>query len=242
MNTGCSVFLNQERRNSPLSDNSTIANLPERIKNHDISTTNFFIEKAEIKISGPDGTQKFLGSLKFERPDKYLISLKGTTGIEALRIYISGDSIFINDRINKKLYTGNSQYIKKKFGIPVSFIPLIFGDYISTNRGDNKELKCKDGKLGLSEGVNGLKIQYVMDCNKAKAVSIGVENSLNQLSVQITYEKFFEKGNCLQAKIINVVDIQRHTSIRIEIDKIQLPWEGKIEFIPGNRYELVQLL
>ena len=28
----------------------------------------------------------------------------------------------------------------------------------------------------------------------------------------------------------------------IDIDKIQLPWEGKIEFIPGNRYELVQLL
>ena len=80
------------------------------------------------------------------------------------------------------------------------------------------------------------------DCNKAKAVSIGVENSLNQLGIQISYDKFFEKGNCLQAKIINIIDNQRHTSISIDIDKIQLPWEGKIEFIPGNRYELVQLL
>jgi len=242
MNTGCSFFLNQERRNIPLSENSTIVNLSERIKNHDISNANFFIEKADVKFSGPEGTQKFLASLKFIRPDTYLISLKGATGIEALRIYLSGDSILINDRINKKLYTGNSQYIKKKFGFPVSFIPLIFGDYISTNRSDDIEVKCKDGKLGLTEGISGLNIKYVMDCNKAKAVSIGVENSLNQLGIQISYDKFFEKGNCLQAKIINIIDNQRHTSISIDIDKIQLPWEGKIEFIPGNRYELVQLL
>lgn len=242
MNTGCSVFLNHEKRKTPLFDNSTIADLSERIKSQDISSNNFFIEKAVIRISGPDGTQKFLGSLKFEKPDKYLISLKSTTGIEGMRIYISEDSILINDRINKKLYTGNSQYIMKRFGIPGSFIPVLFGDYISSDRGDNLEPKCKEGKLALIEGVNGLKVHYVMDCNKAKALSIGIENSFDLLSIQLTYEKFFEKGNCLQAGIINVVDKNRHISIRVQIDKIQLPWEGKIEFIPGNRYELVKLL
>jgi hypothetical protein len=54
--------------------------------------------------------------------------------------------------------------------------------------------------------------------------------------------KFLEKGNSLYPQNINIIDTQRNTSVIIKIDKITLPWEGKIEFIPGYRYELVQLL
>jgi hypothetical protein len=242
MNGGCSVFRNQETRNTALADNTNISNLSERIKNHNISADNFFIEKAQIQVSGPDGDQKFLGSLKFEIPDKYLISLKSTTGIEAMRIYISGDTILINDRFNKKLYIGNSQYIRRKYGVPVSLLPLILGDFFATDLNDRLELKCNEGKLDLNEGQSGLMIKYVIDCNKAKVVSIGVENSLNQAGIQISFQKFLEKENILMARSIFIVDIQKHTTINIKIDKFQLPWDGKVEFIPGNRYELVQLL
>jgi len=242
MNAGCSVFRNQGTRNITLSDNTNISNLLERIKNHNISSDNFFIEKAQIQVSGPDGDQKFLGSIKFEIPDKYLISLKSTTGFEAMRIYISEDTILINDRINKKLYTGNSQYMRRKYGVPVSFLPLIFGDFFATDLNAGLEFKCNEGKLDLNEGKNGLMIKYVIDCDKAKVVSIGIENSLNQEGIQISFQKFLEIENILLARSIIIVDIQKHTTINIKIDKLQLPWDGKVEFIPGNRYELVQLL
>lgn len=239
---GCSVFNHQEKTNTSLYDNNSGLDLSDRTRNSNISKNTFFIEKADVQISGPDGTQKFLCSLKFELPDKYLISLKSKTGIEAFRIFLSGDTILINDRINKKIYSGRTQYLNRKFGIPVSCLPLIFGDYLFTEKDDSKSPECKEGKTEKSEDLKGLKLQYILDCRKAKAVSTVILNSLNQNSIQMNFVKFIEKGNFLFAQSINIIDMQRNTSINIRIDKMLLPWEGKIEFIPGYRYELVQLL
>jgi hypothetical protein len=239
---GCSVFRNQGKSNSTLSYNTDKADLTERIRNTNISNNAFFIEKADVQISGPDDTQKFLCSLKFELPDKYLISLKSKTGIEAFRIYLSEDTILINDRFNKKVYMGRPQYLNKKFGLPLSFLPLIFGDYLSSDSNDNVSPECKEGKVEKSGDLKGLMLKYILDCKNAKTISISVLNSLNQIGIQMNFMKFLKKGNYLYPQNINIVDIQKHTSISIRIDKILLPWEGKIEFIPGYRYELVELL
>ena len=72
--------------------------------------------------------------LKFEYPDKYLISIKSRTGIEGARIYISEDTILFNDRINKKMYYGSSLYLKRKYGLTTNFLPLIFGDIVSRKK------------------------------------------------------------------------------------------------------------
>ena len=89
------------------------SNVFESTKNQNITNNGFFIQKAEIEIVTGEGKEKYLASIKFEKPDKYLISVKSRTGIEGARIYISNDSILVNDRINKKLYSGNTFYLKR---------------------------------------------------------------------------------------------------------------------------------
>lgn len=239
---GCSVTRNSGKNNYSFSDINESSKLSERIKNNNLSNSSFFIEKADIHASGPEGDQKFLGSLKFELPDTYLISLRSISGFEVLRIYLTRDTLLINDRINKKLYYGRSQYLSEKYGIPVSILPLIFGDYLSTEIKDDLGLECKDGKVKLNSGINGIMIKYVIDCKKGKAISTSVVNSLNQESVKMNFTKFFGKETYMLPKSINIIGASRNLLISIRIVKAKLPFEGKIEFIPGSRYELVPLI
>ena len=62
-------------------------------EDQNITNTDFYIQKAEIEFTNKDNRQKFLCSIKYQRPDKYLISIKSRTGIEGARIYVSEDSI-----------------------------------------------------------------------------------------------------------------------------------------------------
>ena len=40
-----------------------------------------------------------MATIKYELPDKYLISIRSKAGIEAARIFITKDTVLINDRI-----------------------------------------------------------------------------------------------------------------------------------------------
>ena len=67
-------------------ESKSILDITER---QNISSAGFFIQKAEVEYNNQYGSQKFLASIKFEYPDKYLISLKSRTGIEGVRIFIN---------------------------------------------------------------------------------------------------------------------------------------------------------
>lgn len=214
----------------------------ESIRKQNITNNSFFIQKAEIEISGREGNEKFLASIKFKNPDKYLISLKGKTGIEAARIFLSDDTLLVNDRINRKQYCGTPEYLKIKYGITASVLPVIFGDYIDDNMINKSNAECSNGKLDIDCIINGIKIKYVIDCIKGKCISEIIENGLNSKRMEIQFTDFFKKEKNLIPGKIEILDLQRETTIKIRIKKVVSPWEGNIEFIPGNKYEIIQLL
>jgi hypothetical protein len=213
----------------------------ENVKKQNITATSFFIQTAEIEIFTKGKKEKILGSLKFESPDKYLLSLKSRAGIEVARIFISDDTILINDRINRKEYFGSPRYLETKFGISASVLPVILGDYINDNLSDNEAI-CVEGKLNNTCMVSGVKIKYIIDCKREKLISALCEKSLNDDLIEINYKDFFNTGDIMTAGKIDIKDIKRNTTIMIRIRKIESAWNGNIEFIPGNKYELIQLL
>jgi hypothetical protein len=238
--SACSVIKKGE-----LSQNLNINNtgkIIEDIKNQNITEFNFFIEKAEIELITKNEKQKFVGSIKFIKPDKYLISLKSRTGIEGARIYLSEDSIFINDRINKKLYFGSSYYIRKNFGVTTKIFPLIFGDIILDRNCEHNEINCTKTISSIGCNVKGIKLNYDIDCNRRKTILVKQSDNINSGGFDIMYDRFYNVGNVLMPHIINIKELQYNMEIRIRILKIELPWDGRINFIPGKGYELVELL
>jgi hypothetical protein len=240
--TGCSVVKNRSSINNTFPTGISEENVLKSTVNQNITNSGFFIEKAEILIFTSEGKEKVLGSVKFEYPDKYLVSIKSKTGIEAARIFVSKDTILINDRINKKLYFGSPDYLRKKYGIPASSIPVIFGDFLSYKIPDLKLSDCSDGKFLISGIINGFKINYVIDCKRAKSISATTENSLNQNRIDISFNDFIKSDGINTPGRIDIKDSQSKSTIEIKIIKIDSPWTGSLEFIPGNKYEHLPLL
>ena len=238
---GCSVFRHNGSTGAEITGKINSGNVLEDIENQNLTQNGFFIQKAEIEFNTSDATDKFIASIKFEKPDRYLISLKSRTGIEGARIFISGDSIRMNDRINKKLYSGTSIYLEKKYGFSQSFLPLIFGDLILEKRCKTGLEKCIEDKLTLDCQIKGVPLSYVVDCKRLKVIMVDQVKSVNNDGMKISYAKYFNPGNILIPRIIEFSEINYDIRIKIKVLKIQSSWNGHISFIPGKDYELIEL-
>ena len=210
--------------------------------NNNITNNNFFIQKGEIDISDKDVSQKIYASLKFIKPDTMLLSIRSRAGIEALRFFMTSDTIMINDRINRKLLLGNPEYLDMKYGIATTLICILFGDLLIDNLEGKDLINCINGNYPKDSFIRGRKIRYVIDCEKRKIVSARIEGSMESKKMEINYKKFQKAGSILIPGIIEVEDPEHISKISIRIDKIEIDWKGTIEFIPGNRYEVIHLL
>ena len=206
-----------------------------------LTKQNFFIRKAEIKVISEDGTDSFLGSMKFEQPDRFLLSLRTKTGIEAARIYLSGDTVLINDRINRILYHGSPMALKRKYGISASLLPVVLGDFLNNKVSDSGGVTCINGLQDIVSIIEGVRILYTIDCSLMKAILAVPDNSMNTTGIEISYRDFFSEGRSVIPGRIEVKDLKKKSSIEINIIKFESPWIGSIEFIPGNNYEMQQL-
>jgi hypothetical protein len=78
---GCSLTRMAENVSAPVSGETESDNIVENVTRQNLTSGGFFIQKAEIEFINLNGKQKFLATVKFEYPDKFLISLKSKTGI-----------------------------------------------------------------------------------------------------------------------------------------------------------------
>jgi hypothetical protein len=240
--SGCSALRKQKGSYSPGVIESHGVNLIDRILNQNLTSKSFYIERAEFIIRSDDGEKSGLGTMKFLYPDKFLISIKGNSGIEVARIFLSGDSIKINDKMNKRLFYGSTSYLKEKYGVTTSILPVILGDYVNDEKIDSSKINCINGNFNINGIVKNVKVQYLFDCELAKSKLTIPEENRNGNGLEIRYGKFFNVNNINAPGIIEISDKHRNTTIEIRIDKIDIPWEGTIDFIPGRQYEIIRLL
>ncbi len=214
----------------------------QNVKLNNIYPGGLFIQRADIEADTKDGSNNFIVTLKRDSSQRYLISIRSKTGLEAARIFLSKDTILVNDRINRKLYYGSSDYLFRRFGIRFNLLPLLFGDFLSDGVIDDNSGNCKAGKLQVKCQVGGHKIQYMIDCKRLKVTNTYTEGNFGKVSLEMGFSKFLSMNNHEIAKNIVIKDIKSQSSIKVSIRKVILPWNGIIEFIPGNNYEHIELL
>ena len=240
--TSCAVSRMKGRTKASTDQASVGVSLAQRITNQNLTVRNFFVERAEFKIKSLEGEKSGIGTIKFLTPDKFLVSLKSNAGIEVARIYISGDSIFVNDRFNKKLYYGSTSYLKEKYGLTTFLLPVALGDYVNDEKLDSTSLKCIAGKLNVEGTVKDVNINYLIDCESGKSIRTSPEDEIGKNLVEIDYSDFFKINNITIPGKIEIKEEQSNTKIEIVIKKIITPWEGTIEFIPGKQFKKIRLL
>lgn len=236
--SACSVLKREGGKDISKREPLENGDLMKFVLRQNLSNSGFFISKAQVTVTTDGEKTKFIASVKFEYPDRYLISLKSKSGIEAARIFISSDTILINDRINRKLYHGRADYLNFKYGIPVKLLPGIFGDLVLPD--NTKSLEgCSNNLSKLDYIGSGVKYSYIIDCRKGKVIELHNFSQINSKEVVVNFNKFLDINSILYPSIINF--IYSGNEVNIKIDRLEYPWNGNVEFISGNRYELIDL-
>jgi len=236
--SACSVLKREGSKDISKREQLENGDLKSFVLKQNLTNSGFFISKAQVTLTTDGEKTKFIASVKFESPDRYLISLKSKAGMEAARIFISSDTILVNDRINRKLYHGRADYLNFKYGIPVRLLPCIFGDLVLPD--NSKNLEGCDNNISKQDYLgNGVKYTYIIDCRKGKVIGLQNFSEINSKEVIIYFNKFLDFNSIRYPSIINF--IYSGNEVNIKIEKLEYPWNGNIEFISGNRYELIDL-
>lgn len=213
----------------------------ETILSKNITKKDFIIQRAEIQFNTKEEKEYFNAVIKYKHENVYLISIRSKGGIEAARIYVSKDTIMVNDRINKKLYYGSSVYLKEKYGISADNLALIFGDILYKKNTDKEKIECAEGEKKLTEIIDSIKIDYTIDCGLGKIKSAAIEKNGTKNRIEINYSDFcFENGTEYPGKI-TVESPNKEMQFVIFIRKAEFSEDVKINFIPGENYDRIRL-
>ncbi len=234
--SGCAV-LRTGNKSMPESLNETTFPATEIIENN-LTTRDFYIQKAEIQYIDSGTEIRFIANLKYKSGGFYLVSLRTRTGIEAARIYIDRDTVLINDRINRKLFYGSSVNIERKYGVSADAIALIMGDLIIKSV-EESILSCSEGKNTINTEIGESKVLYTIDCNRKKVRSVSISRGNVEDKIVINCSDYQYSENRNYPKIIEIEEKNENSSLKIEISKIEFNNLENISFIPGNNYEKV---
>lgn len=235
--SGCSA-VKKEEKTRILDDADKVLSLNE-LKKANLTNNDFNIIKAEIEVINKGEKQKFIAGLKYKTPGTYMISLKSRTGIEGARIFISQDTILVNDRLNKKLYYGSPAFLKQKYGVSTDVLPVITGDFIEEIDQGNNVISCTKNRSLITQIIKKKEFNYTIDCREQKVIETRINNETEGFI--LLFGKFSDFNGKHFPQSIRIEDNNNDNSINIYIEKIEFNLIEKIEFIPGKGYEKIEL-
>jgi hypothetical protein len=239
ISSGCTsrMFISGENRNT---ENITTEEVISRTIKNNISLESYLIGKGDILIQNGNTTNKFLFTCKFVKPDKFLFSMKSFTGLEGARIFLTKDTILVNDRLNKRVLYGKPEYIERMTGIPYNFINIVFGDLILHDGMSGLNAERINKQIDIKQKSKNVSIRSVVESRIYKASSISLENQVRKEEILLKYSKFSKETSHFPGRI-EIQDKSRNLSAKIRVKKIEIPWDGKIEFVPGQGYTKEEL-
>lgn len=212
------------------------------LEKNNITGADFNISRAEVEISENGNRSLVIASMKYMAEGRYLVSIRSRAGIELARIYISNDTVLANDRINRKLYTGSTEYLQKKYGISFNLIPLLFGDIVKGEENENySAVKCRMSYAEISENFGKNNILYKVDCQNGKVINTIIKNESGAGEINIEFNNFNKNNGFIYPSELLVSDAGRKSGIGIQIKKIEFQKTETLKFIPGANYEQIIL-
>lgn len=238
--SGCSA-MKRTVINTPVKSTGNNLGLAERTLSRNLTGRDFNIVKAEVEILNSGESQKLIASVKYRKPGNYLVTIRNRTGIEAARVYITHDTVLINDRIYRKLYCGSNEYLLKKYGIATGSLPLVFGDYLDGLREVELLKDCSTGVSEIQGYLETKEIWYYLDCNEAKVSGVTISEKTGTAGINMKFSEFRYLDNITYPGQIMIEDILEKTQISIRIVSIDFTDTRQLEFIPGKNYERIIL-
>ncbi len=129
------------------------------------------VSRIIVRYRSGEDSRRLRANLKYDGKDKMLISIRTFAGIEAARILMDGDSVKINDRINKIYYRGTGKEMAAKYGFSIGDIGLLLGDIGEIDQPQGR-IACINGQMTITDVRNDTEMEYIFDCDNHKLMAV----------------------------------------------------------------------
>lgn len=239
--SACSTARKAGKTNNSATLDDSAGNRLETVISNNISNNDFYIRRADIKIRQENVTVNLNASIKFRRPDSLMISVRSGIGVEAGKGFLTGDTVIVNDRFNRKLMVGDPEEIRSKYGIDPALVYVILGDMIVGKDDYRSLLNCQKGEFRRQYDVDGRTVEYTVDCQKRKVKRVYLEGDIRTGNITIILSDLVKDGNITYPEKIAINDDLKELDIEIEIKRIESPWSGSIGTVGGQGYRVVKI-
>jgi Domain of unknown function (DUF4292) len=208
---------------------------------NNLSGQNFFIRRANISLTKDNITSQFSANIRYKLPYTLLITVKSKIGIEAARAYLTKDTLLINDRFNKRLITGSPEKLQSRYGISSDMIFALLGDFIIENKDEKRILNCNNGFYSGSYTLDDRRVDYKIDCDRKKVTEAYFEGGLTTGNISMVFSRFRSMNGAMVPQVVSLSDDLSGLKIIVEIEDVEIGWNGEIDFVPGKEFEVVYL-
>jgi len=232
--TGCSPGkLSSGNKNTDLIRNTH--QIVDQLIINNINENDYNVIKGSVSVRGSKKAGKYIFSLRHKAPDTYLLSIKNSLGIEGGRIFITQDTLLINDRINRKVLYGKPEMIEKLTGIPIFFKELILGDVVLIGELKEEQIEIDNNKVFINQMIGGFIGRSKINTNLNKITNARWSKGTGTNGIQISYSNFNKAEKHLPRKI-QIMSVKESSDLIIRVDKIDFGLIDSIWFIPGENY------
>lgn len=231
--TACSAAKLSKTELKP--DNTTGVSIRD-VLDRNFANNDFSIKKIEVGFNSDGEYSSFLAGIKFKFPSTWLITVRSNTGIEIVRVFIDRDSVWVNNRLQRKLYVGNCESFEKKFGLYPVMLPMFLGDLICSEARATDMYQCNNKEIQFNDRLGDFNIENTISCSDRKIERLIMKNgSIEILSVRI--EKSKRMNDIFYPERILLKSGKTKATLRIKALDFDLNKIESILFIPGKGYE-----
>jgi len=189
----------------PVSNNSNATEyriLDLTVKNN-LLEKGFILKNAKLDISSKSYSGNMSLVAKVNKDGDFMAIGKGPVGIEVFRVYGINDSIWVIDRINRRIYEGKASSVYGKYGLPADFWRLIIGDIPESAVLNTETISKSKSDIDAYSNDEVYDRDLVIDRGALKAKELNIYS--HELGEDITFEYSnfkTENGNIYPGTVI----------------------------------------
>ena len=237
------------------SNKKSVERIKENLIENKIEVKNIWVKKYNCEIRDNWKRKDFYGDIKIVKGERILITVKSGLGIETTRVLITKDSVKIVDRMNKEVFCGGYEEMKRYFGLidcykkaedllisnnsmVIEEMENIYGNKYKIKKGEKKS-EIVISEKGVKETRN---IRFTIGVDNYNIVEYIEKNGKNEM-LKVNYLSWIDFGEIKFPEELKI-EIHKGSEKRISILKYErIELDGKIntKFRIPDGYKVINL-
>lgn len=200
----------------------------ESVIENNITSEGFILRKGRIEIEGGSFDGSYGLYARYNSRGDLNASVRGPLGIEVIRLLSIDGQVYLIDRLGRTVYTGNTNEILRKYGLPENVIAIILGDFSS----DGKDTYSMPGRESMVVKGDAKNLERVVNIcvDEEKVCEEIYRDILTGNEVQLKYERFTNSEEKKYASEIFMELKKSNLRIKMKIEDLSCGFDGDITF------------